>query len=170
MDKRTIKTRTALSRAYIQCCINNPGVTPTVTQICILADVNKTTFYRNYSDIMDVHYRIIDYIARHVIIDEDPLLMLKNPREQFVKIKAQIDKLERDDLMFLKLFESDIAMATEKLIRQKYKEIYGRADDLTLDFIFGAIERAFIHAFNSTEQTEKLIRFVEAIAPFCDAK
>ena len=65
-DRRVRKSKTALKQALIAMLKKKDASKITVKEICDLADVNRSTFYKNYADIFElfkaVQYDIFDEI------------------------------------------------------------------------------------------------------------
>ena len=60
MDLRIIKTRKSIREAFLKLRAENPLEKIKVTQLCDLALINKTTFYKHYQDIYALSEEIED--------------------------------------------------------------------------------------------------------------
>lgn len=50
MDKRTLRTRDAIRKAYFSIIGEKPADTISVSEICSVASINRATFYRYYKE------------------------------------------------------------------------------------------------------------------------
>ena len=163
MDKRTIKTRNAITKAYTQALMSHPDRAVTVSEICRIADINKTTFYRNFNDIWDLYYKLIEQFVDYVITEDLFASLIANPREYFSALDDRLGKLSPDMLQFVTQSATDICIQIEKRTRGFLKERYGELDDVLLEFIFGALERGYFRAYGNKESVEKVILLADLI-------
>ena len=55
----TNETKDAIKTTFMELLNRKPLNKITVTEICALADVNRSTFYAYYTDIFDLHRKIL---------------------------------------------------------------------------------------------------------------
>ncbi|MBO5087305.1 MAG: TetR/AcrR family transcriptional regulator [Lachnospiraceae bacterium] len=71
MDKRVEKTQNAIKEAFMELRTKKPMEKITVTELCKLACINKSTFYDHYEDIYTLSERLeIETVVR--IIESIP--------------------------------------------------------------------------------------------------
>lgn len=70
-----------IEKAYFEMLENTHYSKITVTDIIRKAEISRTTFYRHYVDIFDMHQKVSDKLAR-CIIDECAVLIMKARSEQ----------------------------------------------------------------------------------------
>ncbi len=79
-DRRTAYSKKIIRESLYELMKEKPINKITVTQICEMADVNRSTFYSYYTDIYDLHQKITKEffeIQRGVIIDSKKILESK---------------------------------------------------------------------------------------------
>ncbi len=65
MDKRVYRTQKAILSAYIE--LTARKVKFTIKEICDLAGINKSTFYRNFNDLDDFKHKAVDKMSDYII-------------------------------------------------------------------------------------------------------
>lgn len=78
-DRRVLKTKRAIRQAFMSLVQTNEPKNITVTDICLLADINRKTFYNNYADI-DQLVEEIEY----EIVGTFEALLVSQPHESYV--------------------------------------------------------------------------------------
>ena len=58
MDRRTAYTRMVIKQAFLKYLSDKPLEQITIKEICLEANINRATFYRNYKDLYDVFEEI----------------------------------------------------------------------------------------------------------------
>ena len=163
MDKRKQKTKTAIAKAYMTAMMEHPEAPVTVTEICRRADINKTTFYRNFNDIWDLYYHLIDLFVDYVITEELIEKLLTKPSEYFAILDEQLAKLSPEMLAFVSKSVSDVCLQIEKRTKAYLKGRFGELDEVLLEFVFGALERGYLHAYGNKEAEAKVIKLADII-------
>lgn len=86
-DRRVQYTKKAITEAFLSLLETNPMENITVKEICCIADINRATFYRNYSDL----YALCDAMEQEILAEAFPegkqptrvldlLLLMRNNR------------------------------------------------------------------------------------------
>lgn len=166
MDRRIKKTNTAIFEAYIQAKRNHPEIEPSVKEVCAIADINKTTFYRYFTDIEALSYSIMDTIANKLLIEDIEIeKLLTEPEVYFKHVLAKFEKYKEhlqpiiDNNAFKFLFEA------ENIIKSKLKETTNKKyDEVLLIFISGGSARYFFSAnYKDEAELQKFCRIIRAI-------
>lgn len=97
-NKRRQETRSRIERTFVQLLQTNELEDISVTMLCRLAEVNRTTFYANYIDIFD----LVDAVGKQ--LEEDVLALY--PESQ--TIKGNLDFLT----LFRHIYENQIFYKT----------------------------------------------------------
>ena len=116
-DLRTRYTRQVITDAFLQLLRQKPVEHITVKEVCALAQINRSTFYRQYRDCFD----LMDQLEQHGLACLDELLQNMEARGTQATLTAMLCALrDNDDLLGL-------------LARQARDE----------GFLYGVVERCF---------------------------
>ena len=93
MDKRIIRTKRAIRSAFLELRKEQPLEEIKVIDICALSVINKTTFYKYYTDIFDLNAAIENEVFSSFMEDFtsfhslflDPSGFVRNMNESLVK-------------------------------------------------------------------------------------
>lgn len=142
MDRRTIKTRAAIKRAFIECLKEKNINKITISELSEKADIGRGTFYLHYQDLYDLYDSIEQdlyaelaemFDASSPYLDSENLLALTN------KITAYIDK--KKDLFRL-------LMGVNGHVLNRIKEIFNEKvleDDCYTDIsVYDQLEALFL--------------------------
>ena len=102
MDKRVKKTKEALQKAYIVLVGKDPSKLPLVKDVCLQANVNKTTFYRHYEDIYDLDKDTMNSVASTFIGNADGLKRTSMTTEDILKWTVERAKNNSDAIEIFK--------------------------------------------------------------------
>ncbi len=163
MDKRIIKTRKAIVKAYMEAFASHPDTPVTVVEICDRAEINKTTFYRNYTDLMDLHYQIVEILTNKTVIDPQRMYMFDNPREYFERLNEYLETLSPEQRLFLNYHVMDVMTQGEAVYNKVFRERYGDENLVAFEFLCGGIQRAMLRFLNKQKEIDELVRYVEAV-------
>lgn len=135
MDRRVIKTRAAI-KAALDKLVKEQGMDKlTVSALAREANIDRKTFYLHYDSIDDLIDSAASDMVEDIISTIDPDLLSTNPQEQVRKTLAHVNKKISDDV-----------------------ELYAyMANNLSMDFVLGHIERALVH-YAKTIGVERLPR------------
>ena len=134
-DRRVIKTRAAI-KAALEKLVKERGMDKlTVSALAREANIDRKTFYLHYDSIDDLIDCAASDMVEDIISTIDPDLLSTNPQEQVRKTLAHVNKKISDDV-----------------------ELYAyMANNLSMDFVLGHIERALVH-YAKTIGVERLPR------------
>ena len=123
LDRRTVKTRRALSNALAELLTQKQLHKVTVQEIADLADVNRVTFYKHYLDVYDLYEKI-----EEETLVELGLLMLRLhelPAEQF--FNDLITYVSDNRVIFRMIFSPNstgqLRMKLSKLIEGVFRQV-----------------------------------------------
>lgn len=166
MNKSSLKTQKAIALAYMQLKESHPEIKPSVKEICALADVNKTTFYRYFVNVDALLNSIIEATVNRIFVKdlvvED---LLERPEEYFAQVlpriaenRRSIDSLMRDNPDF---FISEAESYLRKKLQQATSNKY---DNVLMTFIAGGAAHFFITEHYLEEKSLlKLCRIIKTL-------
>ena len=97
-DLRTRYTRQVITDAFLQLLRQKPVERITVKEVCALAQINRSTFYRQYRDCFD----LMDQLEQHGLVCLDELLQSMEARGTQATLTAVLCALrDNDDLLGL---------------------------------------------------------------------
>ena len=157
MDRRIIKTKKALIKAFIDLRKENMNRIPLVKDLCERADVNKTTFYRHYKNIDGLIIDASKVIIETIIGDGKYVAYLTSDPEKFLKIN--IDRFESysEDVKAVGSVSPNVFfhILQERTAREFRKINHREIDDDILQFIAGGVARVIIELNRHDEATLK---------------
>lgn len=165
MDRRVKKTKTAIFEAYIQAKKERRGVQPSVKEICGIADINKTTFYRYYTDVEELSSSLIDLVINKLLIEGIKIeYLLTEPEAYFRHVLANYRQHEDDVSVLLADNPQAFIFEAERILKNKLKEtIADRYDEDLCTFIAGGAAHYFLFAnYNDEEKLKKFCRIIKA--------
>ena len=135
LDRRVIKTRAAI-KAALDKLVKEQGMDKlTVSALAREANIDRKTFYLHYDSIDDLIDSAASDMVEDIISTINPDLLSANPQEQVRLTLAHVNKKISDDV-----------------------ELYAyMANNLSMDFVLGHIERALVH-YARTIGVERLPR------------
>ena len=159
-DRRVIKTKKAIYRAFAQLLLEKDINDITIKDVADRADINRKTFYNYYGGIYDLTGEIENKILEKMetaIKDLDVNELLHDPNEFFNKITdvicSDIDfyghlmRIESNSSLIVKLITS---------MKNKFKEIIApqtmldtQTLDILLDYVTAGMMSVYQHWFNS---------------------
>lgn len=165
MDRRIKKTKAAIFDAYIQKKKAHPGTEPSVKEICAVADINKTTFYRYYTDIEALSYSIINTLINKLLIEGIEIKkLLTEPEEYFRHILSNFRKYQEHLSAFLADNPHKFIFEAERVLKATLKETAADSyDEVLCTFIAGGAANYFLSPnYNDEIQLNKLCRIIKA--------
>ncbi len=166
MDRRIKKTHTAIFEAYIQAKKANPGVEPSVKEICAIADINKTTFYRYFTDINCLSESVIKAAATKLLIDGiDVTNLLTEPEIYFRRVLENFKIYEDKINAFLANNHLKFIFEAEKLLKSKLKETApDNYDEVLCTFIAGGAAHYFLSAnYNDENELQEFCNIIKSL-------
>ena len=145
MDKRIIRTKRAIRSAFLDLRKDQPLEEIKVIDICSISVINKTTFYKYYTDIFDLNSAIENEVFATFLEDFKSFGMLFSDTEAFIRGLAEA--LKKQEGIFTILFSDRIDVffsMLEKSLKAHYLEDHPiTITPLKTDFILAGV----IHAF-----------------------
>ena len=102
MDKRIIRTKRAIRSAFLDLRKDQPLEEIKVIDICSISVINKTTFYKYYTDIFDLNSAIENEVFATFLEDFNSFGMLFSDTEAFIRGLAEA--LKKQEGIFTILF------------------------------------------------------------------
>lgn len=165
MDRRIKKTNTAICEAYLQAKISHPKKEPSVKEICAFADINKTTFYRYYTDIDSLSSSIIKATLNQLLIEGlDTEKLFTEPEIYFRQVLRNFKNNEKEISAFLADNPDTFMFEAERILKSKLKETASdKYDEVLCTFIAGGAAHYFLSADYSNEnELNKFCRIIKA--------
>ena len=166
MDKRIIRTKRAIRSAFLELRKEQPLEEIKVIDICALSVINKTTFYKYYTDIFDLNSAIENEVFAAFMADFKASKALFTDTREY--IKSMNDALNKQGNIFHTLFSDRVDMFFSMLERSM-KGYYLESPPenfsvLKTDFILAGV----IHTFkemqlNRNYDLDHLIQELEEI-------
>jgi AcrR family transcriptional regulator len=139
MDKRIIKTKKCIKEAFLTLRKKNDIDKIKVTDLCELAIINKTTFYKYYQDIYALSDEMDDEILDFVWGNFTDIGLLYEAPGRFLKGLYAVFEAHREEV--LALFGDRMNVLVGK-VEQRLREHYlttssSPKEDITLSFLIG---------------------------------
>ena len=149
MDKRIIRTKRAIRSAFLDLRKEQPLEEIKVIDICALSVINKTTFYKYYTDIFDLNAAIENEVFAAFMDDFKGFQLLFSDTDAF--IRSLNDSLSKQGAVFQTLFSDRIDnffSMLERALKGYYLEtLPSNLSVLKTDFILTGV----IHTFKEME-------------------
>ncbi|MCM1533248.1 MAG: TetR/AcrR family transcriptional regulator [Corallococcus sp.] len=165
MDRRIKKTKRAIYAAYFQSKHKNPTERPSVKELCALADINKTTFYRYFDDIDALIQTLITDIINTLLIDNIEVdSLLTAPELYFKQVLERYKEYGDDYTMIFNDYPNVFTFTAESMIKTKLIETTNKKyDDILLTFIAGGAVHFFIEKnYYDENNLNKFCRIIKA--------
>ena len=142
MDLRVAKTRNAMRRAFMTLRKKHAPEKIRVVEICELAQINKSTFYKHYHDIFELSDEVKQATVDKFWADfPEKGLMLTDPRTFMVGLPRAVDQL--GGAVLLTLFKDEgedfFRLLEQKLIDNYISDDNTPADNIKITFIICGI-------------------------------
>lgn len=166
MDRRIIKTKKALIKAFIDLRKENSKRVPLVKDLCERADVNKTTFYRHYKNIDGLILDSCKVIIETIIGDGKYVTYLTTDPERFLKINIERFETYSEDVRAVASVSPEVFfhILQERTAREFRKITHREIDDDVLQFVAGGVARVVIELKRHDEATlHKLAKLIHLV-------
>lgn len=121
MDKRIIKTKSSIRSVFLTLRDRTRLEKIRVTDICSLAEINKTTFYKYYNDIFDLNNEICSDVIGKIWEDFDARDCLLSDTSRFIsELPATIDAQGEIIRILFHDRRDDLFSRLEEMIIQHY--------------------------------------------------
>ncbi len=145
MDKRVLKSKSALRKAFLTILAEEPNEKPLVKDVCELANVNKTTFYRHYEDIDALKDDTVNNVAALIIGDKSQLKSLDCHSDK-LNDWAVRSKLYADYVNALEPLRAELVLVLEQKMSALANDLYpGFYNETQLKFIVTGILSIITH-------------------------
>jgi hypothetical protein len=139
MDLRIVKTKKNINESFLQLRSKNALEKIRVTELCDLAIINKTTFYKHYQDIYALSEEIENETLASIFNDFEDLGELFSSPQYF--IKGLINAFHSHEKIILILFSDRMNVLVEKVEKQ-LKAFYlsknnTPEEDIIISFLIG---------------------------------
>lgn len=175
-DRRIVKTKKAIYRAFAQLLLEKDINDITIKDVADRADINRKTFYNYYGGIYDLTGEIENKILEkfeNAIKDLDVNELLHDPNEFFNKLTDIINS-DIDFYGHLMRIESNSSLVVKLVtsMKNKFKEIITpktaldeQTLDIVLDYVTSGMMTVYQHWFNSdrSQPVELISRAVSTL-------
>ncbi len=175
-DRRIVKTKKAIYRAFAQLLLEKDINDITIKDVADRADINRKTFYNYYCGIYDLTGEIENKILEkfeNAIKDLDVNELLHDPNEFFNKLTDIINS-DIDFYGHLMRIESNSSLVVKLVtsMKNKFKEIITpktaldeQTLDIVLDYVTSGMMTVYQHWFNSdrSQPVESISRAVSTL-------
>lgn len=165
MDRRVKKTTAAIFEAYVQAKKSHPGIEPSVKEICGIADINKTTFYRYFTDVEKLSYSIINATVNKLLIEGiNTVYLLTEPKTYFKYVLSNLKNYEEEISVFLADNPQTFIFEAERILKDRLKETAAdKYDEVLCTFIAGGAAHYFLSEnYNDENELNKFCRIIKA--------
>ena len=165
MDIRVIKSNRKITDAFVELRSRKPIEKISVTELCKLAGVNKSTFYAHYQDIYDLSDKIETRIVEDVVSSiEAPENILKNPNV-FTKelFYAYMDNEKIISVIFSGSRAALLPQKTEYIIKKLLFKFHPEYEnDIEMNVLFSIKIYGGFYAFhvNKKYEPDKVIAII----------
>ena len=176
-DRRVIKTKRAIHKAFASLLSEKELNDITVRDIADLADINRKTFYNYYAGVYDVLNEIEDEVVRtleNALGGIDFREAMSHPYLVFEKLTAIINT-DLDFYGHLLSMQSNVSLITKtvKLLKQKTREamllqlpVKEEEIDILLDYSFSGMLTVYQQWFNS-DRNHSIEEISEILSELC---
>lgn len=164
MDRRIKKTNTAIFSAYLALKKEHPETEPSVKEICAKADINKTTFYRYFTDIESLSHSLTEKAINNFLIENlDVTTLLTDPENYFRQVLKRLESFEENLNYLMYGNPMTFIYEAERIIKSKLKEtINEKYDEILCTFIAGGAAHYFLSEnYDDEEHLKKLCRIIK---------
>ena len=159
-DRRVIKTKKAIKKAFVKLLSQKDINDITVSEIAVLADINRKTFYNYYVGV----YAVIDEIENEFVGSVDEVLtefdFTKNMRRPYMVFEKLTEVIynDMDVIGYLLSMDSGVGLikklvallkARTKAVLSKYFDIEEKRLDLMLEFMVPGMVAVYQRWFRS---------------------
>lgn len=139
-NKRKKESRRRLEKAFLELMQTRELHDISVTEICEMAHVNRTTFYANYADIYDMAHKVLETLAAEV---DDLYIELVSQGYSRSDVSRILRHIYENQLYYKTCFKLGIGDFPIKQYDAKAAEYYFQSKNITyhLEFFRGGFNR-----------------------------
>jgi AcrR family transcriptional regulator len=166
MDLRIIKTKNNIQEAFLKIRAKNALKKIKVTDLCKMALINKTTFYKYYQDIYALSEEIEDAIIAECINDLKGLDYLNNDPYEFINGLLDAFSSRKEQIMIMFSDRLNVLIdKVEKILKMYWlPENYTPEEYLKLCFFIGGGTRVLLNSeYEEAEQLKILADIYQKI-------
>lgn len=133
MDRRNKYTQTVIKEALFTLLENKSLSQITVKELCQIADINRTTFYRNYTDIYDLYEKLEKELVSKTFSNDD----IVNDRYKLLELIYENQSFYKE--FFNSRLESKFIIDTVKNMYNQMKQLLisrGSFDERTFEISY----------------------------------
>lgn len=146
-SRRVKMTKKMIKDAFIEICAEKPISKVSVKDVCEAADVNRSTFYAHYEDVIALRHEIEDEVLLQ-IPEPDELPLIDSIPSFLDKIEGVFDYvIENKELFKVLITHADDDVFVNRLIRTvlaKYPRSFQGFDDPEYEYCFVFCFNGFI--------------------------
>ncbi len=172
MDARTVKTRSAINKAFFELLQETTFDKITVQKICQDANINRVTFYNHYEDKYDLFVDYLDDTIKKIFDDSNKKFDIKDDPKNFFKTlffniadlcfkyKGILQTIEHDqNSLVVYILQKKANENVVKLISYRYKDEELKYSPVTIaSFLTGGFSNLLVHYITEDNSNfEKLI-------------
>jgi len=139
MDLRIVKTRNNIREAFLKLRSKNSLEKIRVTELCEIAIINKTTFYKHYQDIYALSEEIENETIKSILNSFEHIDSLFSDPQGFVK--GLYYALKSHEKLILTLFSGRINVLIDKVERQLKTHYSSLTNDPEKDIVISLLIR-----------------------------
>lgn len=133
MDKRIIKTRSAVFHAVFDLSTEKPLDKITVLELCEKAGINKSTFYLHYTSIEDCFKKCFDMFTDGVIRITNDIKYLDVAYHPEETINMILDLVEQYIDFIANYKNSVVYDSSTRILKEKFVEAICRTNNLSIE-------------------------------------
>ena len=159
MDLRMLKTQNAIHEAFYELRKKLPLEKIRVNELCQMAQINKSTFYRHYLDVYDLSNALENEIIGAIKADFSSADTLYSDPEQFVTGLRNALYPHRENILIL--FDGRMlcfADRMEEWLTTVYLDASSTTEErITLSFVIGGAIHAFLSPKFESDDTARTV-------------
>ena len=174
MDKRVLKTRSAIFNAIFDLSTEKDLEKITVIELCEKAGINKSTFYLHYSSIEDCFKKCFDLFTDRVIHLSDNIKYSEVAYHPEEVIDTILDTIEGNMQFIIKFKNSVVYDSSIRMLKEKFVESICKEKNLNINdnyhqvtkvtFVVGGVLDAItqpLPAYNRTELRKIMVDVIK---------
>ena len=119
-DARVRYTKEMIRKSFLELLKEKPAAKITVKELCEAADINRTTFYRNYLDIYDLYEKLEEELTETAFADGD----IEADRYKLLKV------IYDNQTFYREFFDSRLE---SRYIKKTIQKMYDEMKQLLMD-------------------------------------
>lgn len=133
MDKRIIKTRTAIFNAVFDLSTEKELDKITVIELCQKAGINKSTFYLHYNSIDDCFKKCFDFFTDRVLALSSNIDYTEVAVSPEATVDKMLDVVEKNMDFIMKFKTSVVYDSSIRMIKEKFVKSICEVNNLNME-------------------------------------